>query len=607
MAVGSLLTASTVPLTERAVRAIQNAAPLRVDVLTQRPMEGPLSEALGIPRERIREALSQAESAAVRESQDQVRQRQDEALRTLLITCLIVILVFVTKYFFTRGQTYYLSKAATRLAADLRLKLFNHMQRLPVTTVGNKRVGSLQSVLTNDVNVYQTAVNMIRDSIDGPFKAVAALVAMFVIQWQLALIAILFIPVLAWFVHRNGLKMKADQARVQEDLGSLAVVTQEALSGLRVVKAFAAETRVYGMFSKLVETTFDSQVQAIARFAQLRPMVELIGAVSLALILYICGHLARAGDLQISHIVALTLALDIINQGARSLANVNNTYNQVQAAADRIYREVLDLPLEVDGDDLAVLPDPMGRVEFRNVSFQYPDGTQALRNVSFVLEPGESLALVGPSGAGKSTIADLVLKFYHPTEGQVLFDGVDVRELRTTWLRSQFGVVPQHTFLFAGSIEDNLRLGAPEATEGEMWDALETAHAKPFVESMPARLLSEVGERGTRLSGGEGQRLAIARAVIRKPKVLVLDEATSNLDPVSEGVVTQALGEVMEGRTALFIAHRLSTAARATRILVLRKGEVLEIGTHQELLAAQGAYAAMYRAFTSGVMDEPVG
>jgi subfamily B ATP-binding cassette protein MsbA len=587
VAVGALLTAATIPLTERAIRAIGHASPVSVEYQGRGKVE---------------------ETGTELETQAQTEQRQSDAIYELGLVCLIVVGVFGLKYFFTRGQTYYLSRAATRLASELRMRLYDKLQRMPVTYFNERRTGSIQSVLTNDVNVYQNAVNIIRDSIDGPFKALAALITIFVIQWQLAIVAILFVPVLAWFVQRNGKKMREAQGKVQEDLAVLTGVTQEALTGARVVKAFAAESRMAKIYNALVEQTFASQIKAVRRFSQLRPMVELVGAVSLATILYICGYMARSGTLEISEIVALTLALDIINQGARALSNVNNTYNTVQAAARRIYGEVLDAPEEaVDEEGQRELATVAGRIEFQNVSFTYPDGTRALNNVSFVIEPGTSLALVGPSGAGKSTIADLLLRFYDPTEGRILLDSVDIRELKGKWYREQIGVVPQQTFLFAGTIADNLRLGAPEATDEQVHRAAKAAHADVFIEQTPDKYQTVMGERGVRLSGGEGQRLAIARALLREPKVLLLDEATSNLDAQSEHAVTEALAEIMRTRTTLFIAHRLTTASRASNILVLRRGERLEFGSHEELMAKGGAYSGMYKAFTSGVLADDLG
>jgi subfamily B ATP-binding cassette protein MsbA len=319
VAVGALLTAVTIPLTERAIRAIGEAAPVATDVRSSTfgdreiaeefgislararevlaehsqptetlPDTAELAQELGISEQRAADGLSQVKlKLSDGEAESDVEARQDEAIRTLGWICLIVVVVFGLKYFFTRGQTYYLSRAATRLASELRMKLYAKLLRLPVTYFNNRRTGSIQSILTNDVNVYQNAVSIIRDSIDGPFKAIAALVTIFIIQWQLAIVAVLFIPVLAWFVQRNGRKMREAQKQVQEDLGVLTGVTQEALTGARVVKAFAAESRMAKIYNDLVEKTFSSQMRAVSRYAKLRPMVELVGAVSLATILFI--------------------------------------------------------------------------------------------------------------------------------------------------------------------------------------------------------------------------------------------------------------------------------------------------------------------------------
>ena len=595
----SLLTTLTIPVVELAVNSISEAS--LVPMAVQSSKDDP---ALTWAKQRGYVPVKKAQEKESPKSEEIRR----EAVSRLGWISLLVVGIFAIKYWFTRGQTYYLTKASVELSTNLRERIFKKLQKLPISYFNEKRTGNLQSVLTNDVNVYQNAIFIVRDSIDGPFKAVTAFITVLYMQWQLALICMFFVPIVALVIQRNGRKVRQAQAKVQDDVSNVAVMTHEALQGTRVIKAFAAEASVAQSYDSLVEESRMSQLKAARRIASLRPLVELIGAMSLASVLYVCGWLAFGGQLRVSEIIALTLAMDVINQGFRTLGYVNSTFNQVQAAADRIYSEVLDVP-----DERTVQPGsktidrPVGRIDFRDVSFVYADGTKALDSVSFTIEPGTSLALVGPSGAGKSTIADLLLRFYDPTSGTIHFDGVDTTELDIGWLRKQMGVVPQQTFLFAQSITENIKLGKPEATEADIFEASKAAHASGFIEKMPEGYETVLGERGIRISGGEMQRIAIARALVRKPTVLLLDEATSNLDSVSEKAVQQALEEIMSTRTTLFIAHRLSTAARATKILMLRRGQVLEYGTHSELMGQKGAYAGMYQAFSSGVLDETIG
>ena len=557
------------------------------------------AKGLNVTASDLREAVRTAKSSA------RQRQSPQDALAELGKICIFVIVLFGFKYWFTRGQSYYLSKAASRLASNLRIRLFSKLQRLPISYFSQKRSGAIQSVLTNDVGVYQTAVTIIRDSIDGPLKAIGALGYIFITQWQLGLVTLMFLPPMAIAIQRNARKMKLAQSTVQSDLANLNAMTLESLQGTRIVKAFAAEDRIEGDYSGLVERTFQSQMKATRRNASLRPLVELIGAVALAAFLYVSGILAFHGVLQVADLFALVYALDVINQGSRNIASVNNTYAQVQAASERIYAEVLDVPEEHhESVGKRTLAEPSGRIEFKGVSFSYPDGTPALNKVSFVLDEGTSLALVGPSGAGKSTIADLLLRFYDPSEGQICFDGVDIKDLDTSWLRNQIGVVPQQTFLFAGTIAENIRMGRHDASLPDVEEAAIAAHVDAFASKLPERYDAYIGEQGNGLSGGEKQRVAIARALVRKPTLLLLDEATSALDATSEKVVTQALEEVMRQRTTLFIAHRLTTAARADRILYLRRGEVIECGPHKELMAKNGEYAALFRVFSNGVLDD---
>ncbi len=521
--------------------------------------------------------------------------------------CLILVLIFLLRYIFVRFQTYYLAEAVARLTTALRKKLMSKLLRLPVTYFNEKRSGAVQSILTNDVNVFQSAVQILRDSVEAPIKALVSLSYIVFMQWQMAVVTFLMIPVLGIIVNQNSKKMRRAQADVQVDLAEVGAVTQETLQGVRVVKSFSAEAQMDKQYASLIQKSLNSQLRTAKLVAKLKPLVELLGAVGLILAFLIGGWLALHGDLRVSKMVVLAIALDNINQGFRGISGLSSTYSAVQAAADRIYGEILDVPEPPEHSGSLQLKTVKGEIEFRNVSFAYPDGTPALMNVSFTIEPGTSLALVGPSGAGKSTIADLLLRFYEPSDGAIYLDGVNIKDLDVAWLRNQVGVVPQQTFLFAGSIDDNLRLGAPEASEEQIGKALRMAHAENFTAEFRERNLPVLGERGVKLSGGQMQRIAIARALIREPSLLLLDEATSALDAASEQAVTEALQEVMETRTTLFIAHRLTTAARATKILLLKRGQVVEIGSHRELVDKDGEYAALFRLFSAGVLEDGIG
>ncbi|MGE0001589.1 MAG: ABC transporter ATP-binding protein [Fimbriimonadaceae bacterium] len=523
---------------------------------------------------------------------------EEKDLQTLAVASVGVVAIYVARYFLVRGQGLLLGQAAQRLTADLRTRLFRKLQRLPLTYFGERRSGSIQSVLTNDVTVFQGATSSIRDMIDGPIKIVAGIIAAFWMQWQLALVSLAFFPLMNWVIQRNSKRMKSAQAVAQNDLANLNGITQEQIAGVRVVRAFGAEEKAAEVVGEAIEKTFGSQMGTTRRIATLKPLVELMGAAVLGVTVLICGYLAQRGQLRVSDLAAFVYSLDIVNQGFRNVGSLKQTWAQVEAAADRIHSEVLDLP---DGQELATggqrPGESRGEIEFKDVTFRYPDGTLALDQVSFRLPAGRSLAIVGPSGAGKSTLVDLLLRFHEPESGEILYDGTSVRELDLDWYRSQFGVVPQRTFLFAGTIAENIRLGKPDASEAELTEAARLAHADGFIRGTSGSYGTELGELGTKVSGGEGQRLAIARALIRKPKVLVLDEATSNLDATSERMVTEAFEDSSRGRTAVVVAHRLTTAARLDSILVMAEGGVVDQGSHTELVERGGLYASMYQAF----------
>ncbi len=515
----------------------------------------------------------------------------------LNVVSLTVIALFALKWFFSYGQVYYLAKAGQRLTARLREDLFAHLQRLPIGFFQSRQVGAIQSVLTHDVPTLQSAVLLVRDTLDAPLRIVAFTVYIFILNWKLALLSVVCLPLIALLIQRLGRQVHRIAHQTQGALANVSALVQEALAGIRVVKTFATEDRQIARFIERNQQVLSHSLRGERRRARLRPTVEFIGAVSIALVLWSGGQLVARGEMEVGQLLSFLFLLHQIAQSASGIGTIQLTRKQVSASAERIFREVLDVtPEEYDPPDAVELPPARGRIQMERVSFRYPTGEQAVRDVSFEIEPGEVIALVGHSGAGKSTLVDLLLRFYSPQSGRILVDGVDIQQVRLSSLRSQISVVPQQTVLFVGTIAENIAYGAPNATMEEVIQAAKQAHAHEFIERLPDGYHTLVGDYGVRLSGGESQRIAIARALLRNPRILVLDEATSALDPIAERAIQQVIEEGRGVRTTLIIAHRWTTVQCADRILVMERGQLVEQGTHAELLACNGVYANLYRA-----------
>jgi len=515
----------------------------------------------------------------------------------LNIISLTVVGVFALKWFFSYGQVYYLALAAQRMMARLREDVFAHMQRLPLGFFQSRQVGALQSILANDVPILQSAISLVRDVLDAPLRIVAFLIYIFYLNWRLALLACLFLPAIALLIQRLGKQIHRITHQTQGSLADITALVQEALAGVRVIKTFAMEDREIERFARRNQQVLRHSLKGERRRARLRPTVEFIGAVSIALVLWFGGHQVASGQMSTGQLMSFLFLLHQIAQAANGVGSIALTRKQIRAAAERIFHEVLDVEPEVyDAPDAILLPRLQGRIEFQNVSFRYPTGEQALRNLSFTIEPGEVVALVGHSGAGKSTLVDLLLRFYMPQQGVIRIDGYDLNRVQLESLRGQIGVVPQQTVLFVGTIAENIAYGKPDASMAEIEAAARAAHAHEFIERLPHGYQTLIGDRGMRLSGGESQRIAIARALLRNPRILILDEATAALDPVSERMIQRVVEEGRGERTTLIIAHRWTTVQCADRVLVLHRGELVEQGTHAELLARNGYYARLYYA-----------
>ncbi|MEJ7785086.1 MAG: ABC transporter ATP-binding protein [Solirubrobacteraceae bacterium] len=499
----------------------------------------------------------------------------------------------------TFAQTYLTGWVGQRALQDLRLQIFRHLQSMPVGFYERRPAGVLVSRMTNDVEALNSLVT---DSVVTLFQATLTLLGtvaiLLVFDVELALITFCILPVMALGSLAFRIASADAYKRTRETIGAITGYLQESLSGIRVVRSFAQEPRHRRRFHALNDDNRDANMKTVYLNAGYFPAVEFVSALATVAILLIGGKQVIDGQLEIGVLVGFIAALSGFFDPIGQLSQLYTTYQAGMAALDKIF-ELLDEESDlVEADDAVELGRLRGEIRFEDVTFAYStaDGTKlALADVDMVVPPGQTVALVGATGAGKSTFAKLLARFYDPTEGRILVDGVDLRDVRASSLRSQMGIVPQEAFLFSGTVEENIGFGRPDATHPEVVFAAEAVGADGFIAALPAGYDTEVGERGVQLSAGQRQLLAFARALIADPRILILDEATSNVDLHSEGKIEDGVRRLLAGRTAVVIAHRLSTIRQAGRIVVLDGGRIAEQGTHDELMETKGAYWALYR------------
>ena len=475
-----------------------------------------------------------------------------------------IIAIFVVRGLFWYGQNYLMSYVGQSVIIDIRAAVFKKLQRLSVSFYDKNKTGTIMSYVTNDVNALQSAMveNTIEMITEG-FILIGSVVAMIYLDWRLTLFTVCTFPVVLWFMEFFGKKIRKTGGRIQECTADITSVLQESVASARVIKSFVREDYEVDRFDVENRANFRANMKNAQLMATLTPVVELVAAIGVTMIIWYGGNNVINGTITAGSLVAfLTYAVNISNPIKR-LTRVIGNIQKALAAAQRVFM-IIDMPEEIaESRDAKQLPEVSGKVEFQNVSFAYDDKGNVITDLSFSVKPGEVIAIVGPSGAGKSTIANLLPRFYDVNKGDIKIDGHSVREVTLDSLREQVGIVPQETMLFNGSVYNNILYGRLDATKEEIEAAAKAANAHDFIMQLTDGYETKLGDRGVNLSGGQRQRIAIARAILKNPRILILDEATSALDTESERVVQEALDRLMVGRTSFVIAHRLSTVKNA--------------------------------------------
>lgn len=516
-------------------------------------------------------------------------------LRGINILVLIFLGLLGMSFILTMLERHLSQYIGQRIIMDIRTGLFNHLERLSLKFFDSNPVGRLVTRVTNDIEVLSEAFTNIMINLFRDIFLLVGIVAMLLwLNWELALVTFCILPALVWVTFYFRRKVREAFREVRVKIASINATIAEHISGMSVVQLFHREKTSYDHFQKINHETYLANRRQITIFAIFRPVISTFQTLAIALLVWYGGGEVIQGKLNLGDLVAFFFYVRMFFQPINELSQKYNQLQQAMASSERVF-QLLDKETRIhDPIEPLPLPEIRGEIEFRNVSFAYKD-EDVLRNVSFKVKPGEKVALVGPTGAGKSSIISLLSRFYDVRDGQILVDGVDVRSIKKNDLRYQIAVVMQDVFIFSGDIKSNIRLNDASITDDAINSAARYARADSFINRLPGDFDHELHERGATLSQGQRQLLSFARAVAFNPKIFVLDEATANIDTETEVLIQQAIDNLMKNRTSIVIAHRLSTVRNVDRILVLNHGEIIEEGSHQELLARRGLYYKLYQ------------